>query len=284
AVGFVQSAGQTNDAPAATIAQAFSASNTAGNLIVVAASWGDSTAPSIGATDLLGNAYAVAATDFDPNNRQGLAILYAATVRGGANAVTVNLGGAKGYRRIIVSEYSGVATVSPLDVTAKNRAGGTTAANGVTSGSATTTVSGDLIFGVAMDDSGNFGTITAGTGFTRRTTLNNMDMATEDMVQAAAGAKAATFTFSRADTYLAQAAAFKLRAGGGGGTPGLSSVACSPAGVVSGATTTCTVTLTQAAPPSGSTVSLSSSNPAALPVPGSVTVGSGATSATFPAT
>src|SRR5207253_3457174 len=92
---------------------------------------------------------------------------------------------------------------------AHNRAGGTTAANGVTSMAATTTANGDLIFGVAMDDSGSFGTITAGTGFTARATLNAMDMAIEDAIQATAGSIASTFTFTPADIYLAQIAAVK---------------------------------------------------------------------------
>ena len=111
-------------------------------------SWGDNPAPSIRATDTLGNTYSVASNDFDPSNRQGLAILYAPNIRAGANTVTVTFGVSGGYRRIVVGEYSGVATTSPLDVTAHNHAAGTTAANGVTSTAATTTVNGDLIFGV----------------------------------------------------------------------------------------------------------------------------------------
>jgi galactose oxidase-like protein/Big-like domain-containing protein len=278
AVGFVQAAGSTNDAPATTIAQAFSAANTAGNLIVVGVSWGDNPAPSIRATDTLGNTYSVVTNDFDPGNRQGLAILYAPNIRAGANTVTVTLGVTGGYRRIIVSEYSGIATTSPLDVSAHNRATGTTAANGVTSTAATTTANGDLIFGVVMDDSGSFGTITAGTGFTVRATLNGMDMATEDAIQGTAGPVAATFTFSRADIYLAQMAAFKAAPSG---SPAVSSLVCNPTTLNPGASTTCTVTLNQPAPGGGSTVTLASSNTTALPAPASVTVPASASSTTF---
>jgi len=42
----------------------------------------------------------------------------------GLNTVTVNFGAADGYRRIIVSEYSGITTASPLDAVARNRAAG----------------------------------------------------------------------------------------------------------------------------------------------------------------
>jgi hypothetical protein len=145
-------------------------------------------------------------------------------------------------------------------------------------------VNGDLILGVVMDDSGFFGTITAGTGFTRRAVLNNMDTATEDRVQGTAGPIAATFTFSRADSYLAQMAAFKPAGAGGGSGPSVSSLACNPTTVVSGTTSTCTVTLTQPAPATGSSVSLSSDNTAALSVPSSVTVPANSTFTTFTAT
>src|SRR5206468_663501 len=257
AISFVQANASTNDAAASTIAQAFTTANTTGNLIVVAVTWGDNAAPSIRATDTLGNTYAITINDFDPGNRQGLAILYAPNIRAGANTVTVTLGTTGGYRRIMVSEYSGIATTAPFDVAAHNRAGGTTAANGVTSTAATTTANGDLIFGVAMDDSGSFGTITAGTGFTVRATLNAMDMAIEDRIQATAGSVAATFTFSRADIYFAQMAAFKAAAGGGG-TLAVSSLVCNPTSLNPGASTTCTVTLNQPAPTGGSTVTLAS--------------------------
>ena len=265
AVSFVQAVGSTDDSPAPTIAQAFTAANTLGNLIVVAVSWGDNPAPSIHAADTLGDTYLVAVNDFDSGNRQGLAILYAFNVRAGANTVTVTFGTTGGYRRVIVSEYSGVATTAPLDVTAKNQGTSTTAANGATSTAATTTANGDLIFGVAMDDSGAFGTINAGTGFTRRASLNGMDMATEDLVQAAAGAVAATFTFARADTYLAQMATFKAASTGGGRNPVVSSLVCNPTSLNPGGSTTCTVTLSQPAPSGGSVVTLASTTPPRYP-------------------
>ena len=279
----MQAAGQTSDAASTTIAQAFTSLNTAGNTIIVAVSWGDNPAASLSASDTLGNTYSVATNDFDAGNRQGLAILYAPNIRGGANTVTVNLGLTLGYRRIIVSEYSGIATTAPLDVTAKNQAPGTTATDGVTSGAASTTLNGDLIFGVAMDDSGLFGTITAGTGFTRRAFVNNMDLATEDRVQATAGSIAATFTFTLPDQYLAQMAAFKASGAPGATGPNVSSLACNPTSLASGATSTCTVTLTGPAPTGGSTVSLSSSS-TTLSVPASVSVPATSTSATFTAT
>jgi trimeric autotransporter adhesin len=64
----------------------------------------------------------------------------------------------------------------------------------------------------------------------------------------------------------------------------LSSLACKPSSLNSGAATTCTVTLSNFAPSGGTVVSLSSSN-TLLPVPAaSITVPAGTTSTTFTAT
>jgi hypothetical protein len=153
----------------------------------------------------------VAVTQDDSINNQALAICYAANIKGGANTVTATFSGSSGYRRLLIHEYQGIALSNPLDVTAKNIANGTTGSNAITSTAGVTTVSGDLIFGVVMDDSGNFGSITAGTGFTQRVSVNNKDAATEDLVQVTAGSIAATETFSLADRYLAEMAAFKHR-------------------------------------------------------------------------
>src|SRR5207245_10011884 len=108
------------------------------------------------------------------------------------------------------------------------------------------------------------------------------DLAPEDAIQATAGSVAATFTFSRADIYLAQLAAFKAAAGGGG-SPAVSSLVCNPTSLNPGASTTCTVTLNQPAPTGGSTVTLASNTTTALPVPASVTLPATPPSTTFPA-
>src|SRR5207237_10699502 len=132
----------------------------------------------------------------------------------------------------------------------------------------------------ATDGSGSSWTTTAAPRFTVPRTLNAMDLAIEDAIQATAGSVAATFTFSRADIYLAQMAAFKAAAGGGG-SPAVSSLVCNPTSLNPGASTTCTVTLNQPAPTGGSTVTLASNNTTALPVPASVTVPATPNSPTF---
>ena len=282
-INLIQTAGTSSNVAASSISQSFASSNAAGNLIVVVASWGDNPAPTINVTDTRGNPYIVATSDYDTRNLQGLAIFYAPNILPGANTVTVNFGNPDHYRRIIISEYSGVATASPLDAIAKRQATATTTSNGVNSSAGTTTTGGDLVFGAVMDDSGSFGNITAGSGFTRRFILNNMDTAIEDTVQAIPGPIAATFTFSLTDHYLAQMAAFRAAASGTGGTTSQFSLACAPTTLTSGAASTCTITTTQPAPSGGNTFSLSSNNPS-LTVPGSVTVPAASSSASFAAT
>jgi thermitase len=73
-------------------------------------------------------------------------------------------------------------------------------------------------------------------------------------------------------------------AGGGGGTPSLSSLSLNPSTVVGGNPSTGTVYLTAPAQSGGFTVQLSSSNPSVASVPSSVTVPQGQTSANFTVT
>ena len=70
--------------------------------------------------------------------------------------------------------------------------------------------------------------------------------------------------------------------GTGPSLPVVSSLTCNPSSVNAASNTTCTVGLSIAAPSGGAVVSLSENN-ADLSVPSAVTVGSGATSATFTA-
>src|SRR3989442_4315883 len=163
-----------NNASSSSMTQAFTTANVAGNLIVAAISWGSNA--SVTCSDSQGNSYAVATTQYDSINNQSLAICYAANVKSGANTVTATLSSSAPYRRLLIHEYYGIAPVNPLDVVAKNLANGTTTSNGITSTSAVTTSSGDLIFGAVMDDAG-VTSITAGTSFTQRQSVNNKDLA-----------------------------------------------------------------------------------------------------------
>lgn len=234
AIAFVtgQTKSGTDDAFGTTLAAAaFTSNNTAGNCLCVAVSWG--------LTDVSGNAgftvtdnasggsntYTRALSTWDGTNAQGLAIFYALNLKGTekltctANFASTNVS----YRRIIVCEYSGVATSSAADGTSGiHVANGSTSANAIvsTSGSdPTTSVSGDLLFGAVMDDAGTT-SITAGTNFTERNSVNSEDLEIEDRVLAGTGTVVATWTFGAAHRYLAGCIALKPAAGGGPYTGG----------------------------------------------------------------
>ncbi|MHB8710434.1 MAG: fibronectin type III domain-containing protein [Minisyncoccota bacterium] len=207
---FVQSAASIADG---TLTQAFPATNTAGNTIIVAVTLGNGTAiTSANISDSQGNSYAIAGQTYDSGNNQSAAIAYALNIKGGSNTVTFTSPGSAGYTALAISEYSGIAASGALDGVASNIQNGTTAANAITSTAFTTSTAGDLIIGAFVDDAGGMAAISSGTGFTRRTfptPSNSISIATEDQTQTTAGSVAATATFSLADRYLAIGAAFK---------------------------------------------------------------------------
>ena len=91
--------------------------------------------------------------------------------------------------------------------------------------------------------------------------------------------------YNRAQTASEIQADMGTPVGSGGSTPPsvtVSGLACTPASVTSGSTSTCTVTLS-AAPTASASVAISD-NSAALTVPATVTVATGATTANFTAT
>lgn len=204
----VQTIGAGNDASATTIAQSFSANVDGGNLIVVAVTWDSTNTTTATCSDNRGNTYANATSGNNTTLRQAMRVCYAANVAGGPTTVTVTFSATSSFRRIAVSEYSGVATISPVDVTKTNNGVGTTAVDNVTSTAATTTVNGDLIYGAVMDNDGG-ASITAGTGFTERFDTGT-GLAVQDRVQTTAGSIASTHTFSVTNrNYHAHMVAFK---------------------------------------------------------------------------
>jgi len=175
---------------------------------VAAISWGSNA--TVGCSDSQGNTYTVATTQYDSTNKRSLAICYSMNIKGGADTVTATFSATASFRRLLIHEYRGITLTGATDVVAKNIANGATAANAITSTAATTTASGDLVFGAVMDDAG-VNNITAGTGFTARQSVNNKDLFSEDLVRGTSGSVAATFTFSAAHRYLAQMVTFKHR-------------------------------------------------------------------------
>lgn len=194
---------------------AYSSDNTAGDLLVVTFTYDTSVVTTYSCSDLQGNTYTNAINANDVSHSQALGICYAPNAKAGPNIVTVSWSRFPTWVAMSVSEYSGVSTAAnPVDVTASNAGGnGTTGTDAITSTAATTTISGDLIFGAVEDVGGNSGlSAAAGTGFTLRPAsgnTSNQELTTEDRVQASSGSIAATETYNAAERYDAGMVAFK---------------------------------------------------------------------------
>jgi hypothetical protein len=184
---------------------AFSSANTGGNWIGVVVRAG---APNEVFTvkDSAGNMYRKAVQQSVPGAPVGesLAILYAESIAGGRNTVTVSDTGLATLRFAIL-EYSGVAESNSIDRTASAEGASASPDSGVL----TTTTNGDLLLaGILSADSETF---TAGTGYTVEAEVPaepNTKLLVEQRIQLAAGPAAAGATLSSRDQWGAVLAAF----------------------------------------------------------------------------
>jgi len=187
----------------------FASATTLGNAIVVSLTWGAANA-TINVTDSQGNTFLQAAQIYDAVNPdlQGVAIFYATNIKGGVDTITVSFANQVAWVAAAVHEYSGFAHA--LDTSAASLGNSTTPS----SGSATTTAAGDLIFSVMDVTNGIATSFAAGSGFTVRTNLASADaFLDEDQVQTSAGAIAGTWTVSPSVNWAVAMAAFKASNG-----------------------------------------------------------------------
>jgi hypothetical protein len=158
---------------------AFSNTNAAGNLIVAYVVWDNSSPVTL--RDSRGNTYAgvAPAKAWGVNGTWRSQVFYAKDIAGGTNTVTATFQAAVGsFGRLYIHEYSGLDRTAPLDTSSAS----TGTASAMNSGSATTSIANDLIFGAG---SSNNGVTAAGTGFTTR--LNAQRTRTEDKTATTAG-------------------------------------------------------------------------------------------------
>jgi hypothetical protein len=180
---FVQVANNTQmSGKFSTLSATFNKAEVSGDLNIVAVGWNDTTAAVSSVTDSNGNAYDLALVTTGTGLRQ--AVYYASNVKGGSDTVTVSFGGTSAnVPDLRILEYSGVST---LDVT--SGAFGTSTGGTVSSGSATTTSSSELVFGAGMTSWAFTG---AGSGFKSEIITADGDIA-EDKATTAAGSQSAT--------------------------------------------------------------------------------------------
>lgn len=206
---------------AATIPITLDSAISSGSTIAGIATWSNRTATATSVTDDMGNSYTIVDDVSDTTNDQRAISFYRANITNAPITITVNLSGSESGRASNVREISGADTTAPLD---KNFGAGPTAwgtgANAVTSGNQTTTANGEYIFGGTVDTSAlRTANFALGTGFS---TLiqdgllsTRINTATEHQIQTSAGAIAATFTQTAADTGICFIMTFKAAAGGG---------------------------------------------------------------------
>jgi RHS repeat-associated protein len=218
-VTFVQQAAVRGDPGVSnTLSLAFGSPGTSGNLIVVGVKWGDQTISVSSITDNKGNTYtsAVGPTNWSGTAKRAQTFYSKDIVGGGAPiTITVTLSATPTSSFYIYQlEYADADLVSPVDVT--SAATGTSVS--LTSGSATTHYANDLVYGFAIADSG---TLTAGSGFTARSTLNGNLV--EDKTVSSAQSTSATATNSISSNWFMQMVAFRV-GGNGGSAPSITSI------------------------------------------------------------
>lgn len=196
-IQLIQSNVSGNEATAASISTTFTANNMAGDFLLVQGTIARP-AGSLTVSDTLGNTYIpVAPPSTDPNQQVTSYIWYVPICKGGANTVTLTPAIA-GALEIHVSEWTGLSPTYPVDASSSAAGTGTN----VSSGMATTTTAGELIYGYGFV----FNTATAGSGFTPMTLVNgDLD---EYEIQTSSGSVAATFT-QASGTWFATVATFR---------------------------------------------------------------------------
>jgi hypothetical protein len=200
----VQSTYAATGAAGTSLSVTFTQANTAGDLIVIAAGWTDTTSNVTSVADTAGNTYvkAVGPTLYSPDLSQ--VIYYAAGIKAAAagNKITVTMNATSNSLDLRTAEFGGLAASGPLDVTA----GASGKALAASSGAATTTHPYELLFGAGM--SSNLYS-SAGAGFTLIAFTSNGNMFEYEIVQTA-GSYAATASQSLStDEYVMQLATFQ---------------------------------------------------------------------------
>jgi hypothetical protein len=179
---FVQSTLTDDELKSAT----FSTTPVLGDLVVVSVLGYGSTQST---SDNKGNSYTqigstITLPGFEFAAQQYLSIFYTIVIHTSATFTVTGHSSVAGAMCIFISEYSGVASTSPVD--------------GGPSSTITTTVNGDLIYALGNDNTQESQTYTVGTGYTDFLYTGNFtysyDTCIEDQIQTTAGSITPSFT------------------------------------------------------------------------------------------
>ncbi len=182
---------------AATSSVTFASNTTAGDAIIVAIMrQGNSAAPMATGTisDTAGNVFVLATSTFCPCSGDYIDsfLYYATNIKGSSDTINFNWTSAPYYNSIAIHEYSGVASVDPLDQINTS----STSATSVSTGNVTTTVANELLFSFGAGNSTSTPTISS--GWTTETdsfngNTNNPLMLTADQIATSTGSYQNTF-------------------------------------------------------------------------------------------
>jgi sugar lactone lactonase YvrE len=181
AISFVQVSAKAASATSNSLVLSFPANTLPGDLILVAFDFASGVTPSA-VTDSQGNIFTAIGNQLTSPGGTASQVYYAKNIKGGADTVTIELSASSDWIEAYLTEYSGANTVSPVDA----QAGASGSSGTVSSGKATTTAAGDMIYGYCVGD----WTCTAGSGSAARSTFNGNLI--EDMTAVTAGSYAAT--------------------------------------------------------------------------------------------
>ncbi len=190
----------TPQTPQTQVAVGYPFAQFQGDVNILAIGWNDTSAVISGVSDSAGNVYQVAVPTYRSNNLSQ-AIYYAANIAGGTNTVTALFNRAATNVDFRAAEFSG------LDQSNVFAGGNSAGGIGVTadSGSVTTTLTNELIFGAGMT-SDSF--TAAGSGLDGYITVPDSDIV-EDRIGVAQGVYDATAPVNSSSPWLMQVAAFK---------------------------------------------------------------------------
>jgi hypothetical protein len=194
---FVQAAAATPQSAASTVTAAYSFTQTAGNMNIVAIGWNDAVSSVASVSDSAGNAYSLAIGPTRGTNISQ-ALYYAPNIKGGSNTVTVTFTQSASYPDVRVLEYSGV---NALDA-AIGSAGNSSISS---SGFVTTAAANELIFAANTVFTSTQG---ASSPFTMRIITSPNSDGAQDYVASAAGSYSASASLGSAGPWVMQAASF----------------------------------------------------------------------------
>lgn len=205
---FVQATAASTVPASATLAKAYTSNNTLGNMLLCATRvYNSGTLPTYTVTDNNGNTWIKAPAGFFSHATSGVDLWYALNCNAGPNTVTITVSNPNNcHPNMVISEYSGIATVSALDTQSSAQSG----ANSTTpnSGNITTAQTKEVLAGFCENESLDGLSNTPDAGWTARANASG-NLFYCDQIVSATGTYAYSSVLSSSVAWGAYIAGFK---------------------------------------------------------------------------